>query len=133
MVVSECQVGSAAAILELQATDAVHFLDDDILPADLFLNLLAEHDLGDGETECIAICQINGHGVCCDDRKARDLARIVLGPERVIGTIRLLRWCVEDGLIDCQRAFAYFRTMRAAGGFLPVTQPEFFCVRDCAD
>jgi len=130
MVVSECQVGSAAAILALQAADAVGFLDDDIVPTDLFLDLLAEHDLGDGETECIAICRINGHGMCCDDRKARELARALLGQGRVIVTIRLLRWCVEEGLIDCQQAFALFRTMRAAGGFLPPTQQEFFCVGD---
>lgn len=128
MVVSECQVGSAAAILELQAADAVGFLDDDIVPTDLFLDLLAEHDLGDGETECIAICHINGNSVCCDDRKARKLAQSILGNDRVIGTIRLLRWCVEDGLIDCQLAFALFRKMRAAGGFLPATQQEFFCL-----
>jgi len=127
MVLSECQVGSAAALLELQATNAIGFIDDDIVPTELFLELLERHDLGDGETECISICQINGHGLCCDDRKARELARAMFGPDRVIGTIRVLRWCVEERLIDCQNAYALFRSMRSAGGFLPPAERSFFC------
>ena len=130
MVVGECQVGSAAALLELQATDAIGFLDDDMVPTEVFLELLERHDLGNGETECIAICQINGHGLCCDDRKARELARALFGPDRAIGTIRVLRWCVEEGLIDCQGAHALFRGMVGAGGFLPPIDRSFFCSGD---
>lgn len=127
MVISECQVGSAAAILELQAQGSVGFLDDDIVPTEDFLALLEEHDLGDGETECIAICRINGYSLCCDDKKARELARNVLGADRVVGTIRLFRWCVEDSLLNCAQAFDLFRLMRSSGGFLPATSQEFFC------
>lgn len=127
MVVSECQVGSAAAILELQAADAIGFLDDDIVPTDRFLELLELHELGDGETECIAICELNGHMLCCDDRKAREAASTLFGQDRVVGTIRVLRWCVEEGLADCGQAHDLFRSMRAAGGFLPNTDRTFFC------
>lgn len=127
MVVSECQVGSASRIIELQSSNAVGFLDDNIVPTDLFFDLLTTHELGNGETECIALCKVSGYSICCDDRKARGLAQSILGTNRVIGTIRVLRWCVEERLIDCQQAFGLFRKMKAAGGFLPATRPDFFC------
>lgn len=130
MVVSECQVGSAAAILELQAAGAIGFLDDGVVPTSRFLELLELYELGDGETECIAICEVNGHMLCCDNRKAREVASTLFGRPRVVGTIRLLRWCVEEQLADCGLAHELFRAMRAAGGFLPDTDRNFFCATD---
>lgn len=128
LVVDECGPSGAAAILEVCGQGSLHLVNDDTVPADLFLGLLNAHGLGDGETECIALALLDDElGVCCDDGKARSTARALIAPDRVIGTIRLLRWCVEEALIDCGQAFDLFRRMKAAGGFLPDTEQAFFC------
>jgi predicted nucleic acid-binding protein len=130
LVVGECGPTCAAMVLEVRDAGLFHFVNDDVVDADLFFRLLADHNLGDGETECIALSIVSGFDICCDDRKAREIARTTLGHERVIGSLRLLRWCVEDQLIPCDQAFLLFREMRRQGGFLPETQQAFFCADD---
>jgi predicted nucleic acid-binding protein len=113
--------------MDLREERRLNFVDDTDIDGELFLRLLARHRLGDGETECIALAMVEDFGICCDDRRARDIARSLIGSERVIGTIRLLRWCVEDALTKCDQAFSLFREMRLQGGFLPETEQAFFC------
>ena len=126
-VVGECQPSCAAKLLDLKAHERVGFVDDTRVPADLFLKLLVEHKLGEGETKLIAVCLVLGYHLCSDDKRARSLAKQILGGNRVVGSLRLLRWCVEEGLIDCAEAFRLFREMRSGGGFLPDTARPFFC------
>jgi predicted nucleic acid-binding protein len=130
LVVGECGPTCAATVLDVRDTGNLHFVNDDVVDADLFFRLLSEHGLGDGETECIALSIVSGFGICCDDRKAREVAGATLGSDRVIGTLRLLRWCVEDRLIPCDQAFLLFREMRQQGGFLPKAAQTFFCTSD---
>lgn len=127
LVVGECQPSCAAAILELKEARSLSFIDDSEVDASLFLALLEEHRLGDGETECITVALSGDYMVCCDDRKARETAQQLVGSDRVIGTLRLLRWSVEEQLTDCASAFALFREMKRHGGFLPDTPQTFFC------
>lgn len=127
MVVGECGPTHAAELLALQQEGLCNFVDEIDVPAELFLELLAEHELGDGETESIAVCRSNGFALCCDDRKARQLGGRILGEENVAGSLRLLRHCVEERLLECVEAFRLFNVMREQGGFLPDTSKDHFC------
>ena len=127
LVVGECEPSCATEVLALQQQGRLHFFDDDSVPADLFIELLTAHGLGNGETECIAVALTHGYNVCCDDRKAREAAGRLLAPERVIGTLRLLRWCVEAGILEGPAAYAFYILMKDKGGFLPNTEQGFFC------
>lgn len=126
-VVDESGPTCAAVILDLQQRDLINFLDDDQVDAERFLALLDAHRLGAGETECVAIAADTDYHVCCDDRRARTMAAGIIGPGRVFGTVRLLRWCVERRRIDCTEARRLLRAMRASGGFLPDTPQTYFC------
>ena len=129
-VVGECDLGNAADLME--AEEGCYFrLNDGDIPVDRFLELISEHGLGAGETECIAAAEALGYSVCSDDRQARALARQVLGEDRVLGSARLLKWCVEEELVQCVDAAGRFTGMKAAGGFLPPLANDFFCVGDC--
>ena len=103
-------------------------LPDDEIDAELFLNLIEQIQLGNGETETIAAAVGNNSIVCTDDRKARIAASNILGAGRVIGSLRLLRWAVEHKLMVCTQAFEAFQVMRDRGGFLPDTDQAFFCL-----
>jgi predicted nucleic acid-binding protein len=126
-VVDEAGTTCAAALLDLQQRGRIRFVDDHEVDGDRYLALLEEHKLGAGETECLAISLTTDHHICCDDRKARRAAVTLIGQERVFGTVRLLRWCVEQRLIVCSEAKRLLRTMREMGGFLPDTPQTFFC------
>jgi predicted nucleic acid-binding protein len=126
LVIGECEPTCAATLLKIQQKDALHFVDPNYISSETFLELLSLHELGEGETECIAICLSRPFVLVCDDNKARQLARDLLGPDRVIGSIRLLKWCVIENLITADAAFKTYELMRATGGFLPQMLPEWF-------
>lgn len=126
-VVDEAGPTCAAVTLDLQQRGLINFLDDYELDAQRFLALLGTHRLGAGETECVAIAADTDHHFCCDDRRARAMATKTIGADRVFGTIRLLRWCVEQQRIDCTEARRLLRAMRNSGGFLPDTPQSYFC------
>jgi len=116
--------------MTLQSDGCLHLLDDSEIPGELYLEYLSEFELGDGETECLAVCEVKSDfAVCTDDRKARQVAQTLFGAERVMGSIRVLRWCVESGSIDCGTAFELLRGMKASGGFLPDVERQFFCAQ----
>lgn len=127
LVVGECGLSSAAELIELRDAGRLSFVNDEDVDAELFADLLNTHGLGAGETECLAVAMTKRLSVCCDDRKARELAAELLGPARVAGTLRILRWTVEDALISCDGAYSLFNLMRQKGGFLPETEQAFFC------
>jgi predicted nucleic acid-binding protein len=127
LVASECHAACVVKIIELSQTCAVVRITDQQVDANLFLDLIATHELGDGETECLAICIARPDAVfCCDDRKARQVAEALLGADRVIGSLRLLKWAVEAALISSGDAFVLYTAMKAAGGFLPHIAPDWF-------
>lgn len=127
IVLSECNVAAAAQIVAAEAEGRLDFIDDDEVPADRYLELLVEHNLGEGETECLTVAELDEYHICCDDRRARNVATVKFGEGRVIGSLRLLRWCVEETVLSCAAAFAFFEQMRGQGGFLPDVEHEFFC------
>lgn len=134
LVVGECDEPCAAELVTLREAGCLKFVDDTDVDGDYYLELLEAHGLGAGETECITIAALaDEYSICCDDKKARATADDVIGADRVIGTLRLLRWCVEDALIDCGQAFGTFNVMKDKGGFLPETPQSFFCDVDCYD
>lgn len=128
LVFGECNEPCAAELVHLQAEGCLAFVNDDAVDADYFLTLVEAHGLGAGETECIAVAAAStDYVICCDDLKARETASGILGPGRVVGTLRLLRWCVEDVILKCDQAFEFFQLMKEKGGFLPNTPQDFFC------
>ena len=127
MVVGECHGECAAELIILRDQGCLSFIDDDGVDADQYLALLEVHRLGAGETECMAVAAADDYHICCDDRKAREAASVVVGAGRVIGSLRLLKWCVAKLVIDCGTAFDAFQVMRDRGGFLPETPQSFFC------
>jgi predicted nucleic acid-binding protein len=127
MVVGECHGECAVELVTLSEQGCVTFLDDDVVDADQYLTLLETHRLGAGETECMAVATSDDFGVCCDDRKAREATAILIGEDRVIGTMGLLKRAVEQAITTCANALALFTMMKEAGGFLPDANHEYFC------
>jgi predicted nucleic acid-binding protein len=127
IVVSECGLRCATEIIALEAAGLIHFVPDEEISTERFLELLDENDIGDGEVESIAICESTGGSFCTDDAAARRLAAGLLGGAKVMGSLRLLKFAVEASLLTCTEAFAGYRMMRDNGGFLPDLQAEFFC------
>src|SRR5271166_3933372 len=101
-VVVECQPTGAARIAQLAQDGRLGFVDPSDVPAEAYLSLLAAHDLGEGETECIALALFRPFVFCCDDGKARRVAASLIGSERVIGSLRLLKWTVEKGILSVE-------------------------------
>lgn len=122
-------VGESGSQIEsaLRASDASTFIDGTELSADDYLSLLSDHRLGEGETEALAIARQYGALLCSDDQKARKVGKKLLGEDRVIGSLRLMRWCVEEDICKCAQAFEASVAMRAHGGFIPELPQEFFC------
>jgi predicted nucleic acid-binding protein len=126
LVIGECQPTCAARLAELERQGAIWFVDPERISAELFLELIEEHDLGEGETECLALASGHPFVFCCDDAKARMVATNLIGVDRVIGSLRLLKWCVADKILQAAEAFAIYESMKAAGGFLPDIDQSWF-------
>lgn len=126
LVIGECEPTCAATVLRLQQNGLLNFVDPKDVSAETYLEILETHDLGEGETECIAICSAKPFIFCCDDNKARQLAQRLLGNGSVIGSIGLLRRCVVHGQISAFDAYAIYELMRQAGGFLPDVDAKWF-------
>lgn len=103
-------------------------LDDTAISAATYLGLLETYELGEGETECIAAAlDRNDLIVVSDDRRARYVATVLLGTNRVTGTIGLLRLTVANGVLGMKQAFEAYQVMRSLGAFLPkLTIKELF-------
>jgi len=130
MVLGECHGDCAVDLIALRGEGCISFIDDDVVDADQYLALLQQYRLGAGETECMALAATADYNICCDDRRAREATADLIGEQKVVGSLRLLRWCVESLVIDCGAAFTAFQTMRQRGGFLPETPQSFFCGED---
>jgi predicted nucleic acid-binding protein len=128
IVVSECGLDCAAEIIALQGAGRIHFVPDDEISPDRFLELVTDHDIGDGELESIAVCETTDRSFCTDDAAARRLATNLLGAPKVMGSLRLLKLAVAASLLECTEAFAGYNQMRDSGGFLPDLANDFFCV-----
>lgn len=128
IVISECGLGCATEIITLQAGGLIHFVQDDEISTDRFLELVELHDIGDGELESIAVCEMTDDGFCTDDAAARRLATNLLGAPRVMGSLRLLKFAVEASLVKCGDAFGDYLKMRDSGAFLPELEANFFCL-----
>jgi len=128
IVVSECGLDCAAEIIALEAAGRVQFVPDTEISTDRFLDLVAEHDIGDGELESITVCEATNRAFCTDDAAARRLASNLLGAPEVMGSLRLLKFAVEASLLKCSDAFEGYLQMRDSGGFLPELQTDFFCI-----
>ena len=126
LVIGECEPTCAAEILRLKALELIRFVDPEDIPAELFLELLADHELGEGETECLALCLMHPYVLCCDDSKARRVAVSLFGEPRVIGSLRLLKWLVVQEVSSAQSAFELYQAMKTAGGFLPTVDLAWF-------
>jgi predicted nucleic acid-binding protein len=127
LVLGECNGDCGVTLVQTRDSGQLEFLNDNDIDADHFLNLLDDLQLGAGETECIAAALGRQYLICCDDRKAREAASNLIGQHRVIGTIKLLKWCVEEQLYNCTQAFDHFLAMKGCGGFLPDMQQQYFC------
>ena len=118
MVQAECK--TIASVLDVFILDGrITVLNDEMLPASLFLSLLERYQLGEGETECLAFACQGDDIVCCDDRRARAMITRELGEGRVTGTLGILIRMIHHGLIESQSAIAAYEQMRRQGGFLP--------------
>jgi predicted nucleic acid-binding protein len=126
LVVGECQPTCAAELFRLQQQGSLRFVDPEHISSELYLELLAAHELGEGETECLTLCLSHPYILCCDDRKARQIGANLLGQPRVIGSIRLLKWCVVENLTSAAKAFEICSQMKVRGGFLPEVKGEWF-------
>src|ERR1700755_1805691 len=79
LVVGECEPTCAGIIVALQGQGRLNFVPPAQISAETFLDLLDAHQLGEGETECIALCSLHPYDFCCDDYRAREVAAGLLG------------------------------------------------------
>jgi len=91
-----------------------------------FLALKTKYDLGDGETETIALCKEHNNYFASDDKKARKCAGKELGQDKVVGTLFLLKQTVKQSMIEANEAFESLQLMRQKGGFLPDIELDYF-------
>lgn len=114
-----------------ELTDAISaskitLLSDENVPAALFGDLLEQHHLGPGETECILFAGIDNLGICTDDGKARKIIEALYGKKRLIGTIGLLSMAVRDGILVDRDADMAYALMLSCGAFLPKLPSGYF-------
>jgi predicted nucleic acid-binding protein len=126
LVVGECEPTCAAELLAHQEQGAIRFVDPNEISSERFLALLDEHELGEGETECLALLLDGDYIFCCDDGKARRVGVSLSEEGKVIGSIRLLKWAVEAGLCSAVQAFEFYQVMKDGGGFLPDVTLDWF-------
>lgn len=126
LVEGEC--GSDSPIMAAAlASGALHRIDDEAISATAFTELLVFYELGDGETECLALADSNPVLVICsDDGAARAAATARFGAERVIGCLFLLRDCVRNQILTVEQAQLTYQLMRLRGGFLPDLSNDYF-------
>jgi predicted nucleic acid-binding protein len=115
---AEC-ITIASALDQAVRAYRLEMLDDTVLPASLFFQLLEKYELGAGETECLAFASVQPLLVCCDDRRARNMITRELGDGRVTGTLGLLIRAIQAGVLTPDRATAAYQLMRRRGAFLP--------------
>lgn len=132
IVVSECGLACAGEIIALHAAGRIHYVPDEEISPDRFLELVTDYDIGDGELESIAVCETTNRAFCTDDAAARRLATNLLGGQKVMGSLRLLKLAVGASLLKCTDALAGYNQMRDSGGFLPDLANDFFCVGETA-
>jgi predicted nucleic acid-binding protein len=125
-VATEFEAGDIAALQEAGSSGRVTILNDADVPGALYLRLLHDWGLGEGETECISYAWQTDAAFASDDRLARRRATELLGGDRVSGTLGLLKEAVAASLITKGDAHAAYRQMRVSGGFLPEISIEFF-------
>jgi predicted nucleic acid-binding protein len=111
-----------------EAKGTLIILPDDTLNPQEFTDVLNRYDLGLGETECIALAKQQEFCVCTDDKAARRAAAKHFAEDRVLGSLRLIRECVCQGLLTAPDAFLAYEVMIARGAFLPCISAAYF---DC--
>lgn len=128
LVLEEVYAGEAGVDLVEDATrkGIVLQLDDSLIDADRYIELLGTYGLGEGETECIAYSEKLGYSILTDDRKARLVICDLLGRDRLAGSLALLREAVSQKTMSGSDAYNGYIAMRRAGAFLPVLHREYF-------
>lgn len=125
----ECLEDCAESLARLHAVGNLEYLEDSPIDGDDFVEFVAEHKLGDGEAECILLAQIDQTAsVCCDDMRGRRKAQQILGAERLVGSLKLLKMAVCQGLLPAREAFDAYERMKQSGGFLPAIPEEYFAL-----
>jgi hypothetical protein len=101
--------------------------DDGSVAATTVASISGSYNLGIGESECIAICQVDPDlTFWSDDRRARMVASTLLGADRVVGTADLLCACVAQGLMNPLDAYTAYELARSRGAFLPPLGRQVF-------
>lgn len=126
LVIGECDPQCAASLAMLRQSGGLRFVDPEEISAELFLDLLERYELGEGETECLALALVSPYVFCCDDNKARNVGVQLIGQDRVVGSLRILKWMVACDLVSSQEAFALYLAMKEFGGYLPVMAQGWF-------
>lgn len=126
LVVGECEPTCAAELLAHKTNGTIHFVDPSAISSERFLELFEAHELGEGETECLALLLDGDFVFCCDDNKARKIGASLVAPEKVVGSIRLLKWAVSSQRCTAEEAFSCYELMKEAGGFLPNVTVDWF-------
>ena len=103
-------------------------INADEISGGVFLHLLQQHKLGEGETECLAYCLSSDTLMACDDKRARRIGKQELGEQKVIGTLALLKTCVQYRLLTDTEALRKVEQMKSRGAFLPIVDLKFFGV-----
>lgn len=128
LVLEECDGQSERrSILESAIEEGlITEIDEDELSGELFESLTNEFGMGAGETECLTFAEQHGEGVVTDDGRARSVSTQRFGEHRLFGSIRLLKLCVENGLLQPAEGPQIVKQMIASGGYLPQVPDDYF-------
>ncbi|WP_061246446.1 hypothetical protein [Leptospira interrogans] len=75
--------------------------------------------LGSGESEAILIAKTALINFCSDDNRARKIATAIVGKNKVIGTLGIMKSLNEQGFINKTDLYLYYQNMKTTGSFLP--------------
>lgn len=126
IVVRECGSLFGAVLRKHAENGTILRVHEDDIPGARYLELLSKYALGEGETECLAICEQRQFRLVSDDAAARKAGAELLGSDRVTGSLGLLRACVAAGLLRRDDAFDRYQRMVDNGAFLPSLDIDFF-------
>ena len=126
IVLKECGSGCQATLDQHMRGGRLSLVPIEAIPTALFLHLLQRYRLGDGETECLVICEALGCSIATDDMAARRAATALYGATRLTGTLGLLRAAVALGRLTSSAAMEFYNIARRRGAFLPDVDAGFF-------
>jgi predicted nucleic acid-binding protein len=104
----------------------VQMADDSLIGIAEFSELKLRFDLGDGETEAIAIARQLGSSAACDDKKAREAFVEIIGASRLMGSIGIIAKGVKLNIVTEAEGLQGILRAKTLGAYFPAKVCDIF-------